>query len=413
MKIAVWHNLHSGGAKRALHQQIRGLVERGHVIEVWSPNERDLDFASLSEFAPEHIRPLGLTDGMTRLERLGVRAASKRVLARMDAHCRRCADEIDAGGFDLLFAGSCYHLALTSIGRYSSLPSVVYLQEPRRFLYEALPQLPWAAPPPLREAGWSMTALKRALQHRRDVRSGGIQMREEIRNARGFDHILCNSLFSRESILRAYGLDAEVCYLGVDADQFRYVDQPREDFILGLGAFARWKNPRLCIEAIAAIPAPRPPLVWVCNVEEPVHRAEMAAFALAQGVTLDIRLRIPDAELHDLLQRATAMIYTSRLEPFGLAPLEANACGAPVVATAEGGMRETVIDGVTGLLAGSTPASLAQAIQRLRDDPDLARRLGREGRRRVETFWSDQAATARLADKLEDAHARAVAARAA
>jgi glycosyltransferase involved in cell wall biosynthesis len=94
------------------------------------------------------------------------------------------------------------------------------------------------------------------------------------------------------------------------------------------------------------------------------------------------------------------MVFAPRLEPFGLVPLEAGACGTPVIVVAEGGLRETVVDGVNGLVADPTPAGMAAAIERLRDDAGLRVALGREGRRRVEERWSLAAAAKRLEAKL-------------
>jgi glycosyltransferase involved in cell wall biosynthesis len=73
-----------------------------------------------------------------------------------------------------------------------------------------------------------------------------------------------------------------------------------------------------------------------------------------------------------------------------------------VVAVAEGGVRETVVDGTNGLLADPSPAALGVALERVCGDPDLARRLGEEGRQFAETKWSYAAATKRLIDKLQD-----------
>src|SRR5438552_6287910 len=58
MKIAVWHNLSSGGAKRALYYQVKGLVERGHHVECWSPSTADEKYLPLGELAPEHTLPM-------------------------------------------------------------------------------------------------------------------------------------------------------------------------------------------------------------------------------------------------------------------------------------------------------------------------------------------------------------------
>ena len=90
------------------------------------------------------------------------------------------------------------------------------------------------------------------------------------------------------------------------------------------------------------------------------------------------------------------LLYAPRLEPFGLAPLEASACGVPVIAVAEGGVRETVVDGLNGLVVEHDPGAMAQALQRLLNDTDYAQELGRSGRRMVLEQWSLTAATERL-----------------
>jgi hypothetical protein len=54
MKIAVWHDLPSGGSKRALYQQIQGLITRGHQVECWCPSTADSRYLPLNTLCPEH-----------------------------------------------------------------------------------------------------------------------------------------------------------------------------------------------------------------------------------------------------------------------------------------------------------------------------------------------------------------------
>jgi glycosyltransferase involved in cell wall biosynthesis len=111
---------------------------------------------------------------------------------------------------------------------------------------------------------------------------------------------------------------------------------------------------------------------------------------------------ISDRDLVRTLGRAAMMLYTPRLEPFGYAPLEAGACATPVVALAEGGVRETIVHGVNGLL-GEDENGLARCVERLRHDPAFARALGTAARRTVEELWSIGAALDRLERHLEEA----------
>jgi glycosyltransferase involved in cell wall biosynthesis len=96
-------------------------------------------------------------------------------------------------------------------------------------------------------------------------------------------------------------------------------------------------------------------------------------------------------DVPELLASFDVFAFPSLFEGLCLAVIEAQAAGVPVVATPVGGIRETVVDGETGLLVPPRdPAALAAAIRRLLDDPDLARRLADEARRRVRERFSEQ-----------------------
>jgi glycosyltransferase involved in cell wall biosynthesis len=227
-----------------------------------------------------------------------------------------------------------------------------------------------------------------------------ILAREERLNASAFDLILVNSYFSREGLLRAYGLDSTVCYLGVDTQLFVNNRYPRENFVVSMGQLTPNKNVEFVIKAVAKIGVPRPRLVWIANRGADSYYEKMRSLAESCEVSFEARTSIGDTELVDILNRATAMVYAPRLEPFGLAPLEANACGLPVIAVAEGGVRETIIDGVNGLLVQHQPQAMAHAIERLRSDKHLAVQLSENGSELVREKWSVNAAVERLERQL-------------
>ncbi|HUS16145.1 MAG TPA: glycosyltransferase family 4 protein [Chloroflexia bacterium] len=398
MRIAVWHNLPSGGGKRALHHQLRGLIERGHQIEIWCPSSSDSSYLPLGSLAVEHAIPFNSqpqqAGGRVRQIWVDRQNATSRMQA-MESVCRRCADEINRGGFNLLFANSCFMYAAPFITRYSGLPTALYLQEPHRAYYEANPRLPWVAEP--RQKGASLRW--RLFAFARDATRLGIlrrQAREEWINASKADVMLVNSYYSRETMRRVYAVDAEVCYLGVDTILFRPGNSPRERFIAGLGSFFPNKGIEFALDAVARLAAPRPKLVWIGNSGDQRYIQELAMRATKLGVQLDVQFRVTDSTVVDILNRAALLLYTPYLEPFGLAPLEANACATPVVAVPEGGVRETVHDGVNGLLADRDPQAAAVAMGRLLDDSELARTLGDNGRRYVEREWTWSLAVDRL-----------------
>jgi glycosyltransferase involved in cell wall biosynthesis len=399
MRIAVWHNLRSGGGKRALYDHVTGLLARGHTLEAWCPPTADREYLPLSSLIAEHVVDLAWpTNRLT--DKFGITSVTARQLAAMDTHCRTCAEEIDRGGFDILFANCCVFFRTTPIGRFVRIPSVIYLGEPYRWLYEALPRLPWLAPPGRSASLLKSSTLKAAIRDWRDIRNSRLQAREEFENAAGFGRILVNSYFSRESVLRAYGLDADVCYLGINSDLFVDKNLNRTQSLVGLGSITREKNVRFCIDAIGKLSAPRPALIWVANGADANYLREMKALAHSREVVFEPKVAVPDSELVDILNHAMALLYAPRLEPFGLAPLEANACGLPVIAVAEGGVRETVVDQVNGLLVENNPVAMAEAIARLSSDPSLARKLGAKARHAVKENWDLNAAIDRLEQKL-------------
>ena len=406
MKIAVWHNLPSGGGRRALFNHVKGLVEMGHHVEVWCPSTAVTSFLPLDGIAIEHVVPIDwdMTPEPNQVKRvLRARWYVPRKIKSMNSHCQRCADEIHAGNFDVLFANSCWLFYAPSIGRFVNLPKVLYLQEPARMLYEASPRLPWAALENDGRHAWNPKHWARLAGDFVNVNLLRLQVREELRNASAFDKLLVNSLFSRESVLRAYNLEASVCYLGIDTQKFWDMDLPRENFVIGVGAYSKSKRIEFVIDAIARVQERRPKLIWVGNAGTNAYMSSLEHYALEHGVELELKQNIDDESLTLLLNTAMAMIYAPRLEPFGFVPLEANACGLPVLGVAEGGLRETIIDGLNGFLVEPDPDAMAHSIQRLINDPKLGYQLGKSGRKQVAEHFSLDSANRRLEYFLADA----------
>ncbi|WP_174189488.1 glycosyltransferase [Nocardia barduliensis] len=108
--------------------------------------------------------------------------------------------------------------------------------------------------------------------------------------------------------------------------------------------------------------------------------------------------QVPRARMAPLLRSADVAVCTPWYEPFGITPLEAMACGVPVVAAAVGGLIDTVVDGVTGrLIPPRAPAELAAAVGDLLVEPETREAYGRAGHDRVEARYSwDRIATETL-----------------
>jgi glycosyltransferase involved in cell wall biosynthesis len=208
---------------------------------------------------------------------------------------------------------------------------------------------------------------------------------------------VANSFFTREALYRIYGVDARVLYLGVDLETFHPLDLPRENMVLSVGALIPRKGFDFVVESLERIPKHlQPALVVVSNYEEPAERVYLEELAAARGVALRVRTRVSTDELVHLYNAAVCTVYAPIMEPFGLVPLESMACGTPVVAVKEGGVRESILHGQTGLLTNRHAEQFAAAIRTLLENEELAGRYGEQARQYVLEHWSWGEAVQRL-----------------
>lgn len=300
---------------------------------------------------------------------------------------RKLAAIIDAGGYDAVLVHSCFTTQTPPILQYLRTPSVYYCHEPLRGVHEALisggPFVPWFAPA-------SMLLRRMAAA-------------SEYNGLRSATRVLCNSHFVRETLLRIYGVDSEVNYLGVDTSVFHPLDVEREHAVVSVGAMAPFKCHEFIIESISRIPsAKRPLLRIVCGRYNPGGRIDLERLCQDKSVAVEFYPDISDAELVSIYCRSKATVYAPILEPFGLVPIESMACGTPVVAVCEGGIRETVIDGVTGLLTKRDPDEFADAVTRVVSDPKMIREMGGAGQKDVDKKWTWDASVSKLRRTLEE-----------
>jgi GT2 family glycosyltransferase/glycosyltransferase involved in cell wall biosynthesis len=176
--------------------------------------------------------------------------------------------------------------------------------------------------------------------------------------------------------LRELNLQPHAIPPGVNLDTFHELDLEREDdVVLTVGRTNPLKNLDLTLEAWHAIPNGRPEL-WMFGIEPELGERPGARYFV----------RPSDAEVNELLNRATALVQTSRHEGFCLPLLEAMAAGAPVVCTDAHGNRDFCRDGDNCLMVQDDPASVRAAMERLLGDRELRERLSAEGRRTAERY---------------------------
>jgi glycosyltransferase involved in cell wall biosynthesis len=207
--------------------------------------------------------------------------------------------------------------------------------------------------------------------------------------------LITNSCFTASNVTRIYGRHAQVCLPGVDAERFSPArERSRGNWLLSVGEIRPEKGFDFLIEAVARIPSDRrPPLRLIGNASNDKEVAYLRGLARNLDVVLQIETNVDIDTLVERYNEAALVVYAPVREPLGLVALEAMACEAAVVGVNEGGVRETVVDSVTGRLVERNLEQFAATVQELLDDADLRESYGREGRKRVLDCWSwDRAA---------------------
>lgn len=153
------------------------------------------------------------------------------------------------------------------------------------------------------------------------------------RTAEGVTHFVAISQTVQRRITECYGRDSIVIYPPVDTDFYHPAALPRQDFYLAVSAFAPYKRLDLAIRACNALR--RTLLLIGCGQDERRLRA-------LAGPTIHFLGWQPDVVIRDHLRRCRALLFPGE-EDFGIVPVEAQACGAPVIAFGRGGATETIL----------------------------------------------------------------------
>lgn len=179
------------------------------------------------------------------------------------------------------------------------------------------------------------------------------------RSANGVDHFVANSAFIARRIRKVYRREAVVIHPPVDIHGFP-LQTEKEDFYLSASRMVPYKRVPLVVEAFARMPGRR--LVVIGDGPD-LERVKALATPNVQVLGF-----LPTAALVSHMQRARALVFAAE-EDFGIAPVEAQACGTPVIAYGRGGSLETVRGGddadATGLFFDAqTPEAICEAVER-------------------------------------------------
>lgn len=182
----------------------------------------------------------------------------------------------------------------------------------------------------------------------------------DYRTAAGVDHFVANSKFIGRRIRKVYGRSSDVIYPPVDVAAFEFFAE-KEDFYLTASRMVPYKRMDVIVAAFSQMPEKR-----LVVIGDGPDMAELKAMA---GSNVQFLGYQPFEELRSHMQRARAFVFAAE-EDFGITPVEAQACGTPVIAFGKGGSLETVVDSPdpakrTGVwFSEQSPGSLREAVAR-------------------------------------------------
>lgn len=206
------------------------------------------------------------------------------------------------------------------------------------------------------------------------------------------DAYIAHCSAAKEFVIRELktGKDVKVIHIGVDTDFFKPVSS--ESVYLKEGGFKiltiarlhKYKGLEYLIKAMTSVVDKHPDVKLYIKGKGPEEenlKKMVAKFGLSNNIIF-LKEAIPGDKMPDFYSECDLYVQPSIIEPFGFAVLEAAACGKPVVGTKTGGMKDTIVDGITGFSVQPANAEeLSRAIIKLIDDKILLMKMGESARK--------------------------------
>ncbi len=233
-------------------------------------------------------------------------------------------EQFDLREYDLILSSS--HAVAKGVLTHQNQLHISYVYTPIRYAWDLYHQY-------MKESGLDKGIkglIARYILHR-------IRM-WDVSTANRVDYYIAISKYIARRIKKIYGKESKVIYPPVDVDKFT-LRTDKEDFYLTASRLVPYKKVDLIVEAFSKT---NKKLVVVGDGPDMKKIKEKA------GKNVEIIGYQPDEVLIDLMQRAKAFVFAAE-EDFGIAPVEAQACGTPVICFGKGGASETVVNMITGV----------------------------------------------------------------
>jgi glycosyltransferase involved in cell wall biosynthesis len=245
---------------------------------------------------------------------------------------------MDVRGYDLILSSSSAYAKGVRKGRGSA--HLCYCHTPMRFAWDFESYMEGVSIPKWAKAGAKLLTYPLRLWDRG--------------NTRGVDILVANSTVVQSRIKKLYGVSAPIIFPPVDVGRFEVADAAPDESFLIVSRLVSYKRIDLAVEACTRLGRK------LIVIGEGPDRKRLESLA---GPSVSFLGRRSDEEVTAHMKRCKAFLFPG-IEDFGITPLEANACGRPVIAYGEGGALDTVVPNVTGMFfLKQSPEALMQTIQ--------------------------------------------------
>lgn len=352
MKIALFYNLGYGGAKRSVQEQVKSLKKFGHQVDVYTTYLIDDEFnpAHFSDNEYKYVfNPFSLNFPI-----IGRLISDLSIFINLKNTHKKIANDIDRKDYDVVLAHIDHYTQSPFVLRFLKTKSAYYCMEPLRIVYEYSLRIPD-----------DLNILNKIYE----FFNRSIRKKIDIVNSRSATQILSISNFCKAYCAQVYDKYPSVVYLGVDERKFKPLNAKKKNQILYFASKDYIFGFDLIEKALKKIPQSKRPTL---KIVDGVNKKE----------------RISDLEVINLYNESIITLSLSRLDTFGLVPIESMACGTPVIATDMPGYREIIENTNAGFLIEFNENELAEMIMYLIDNPIIARKMGENGRKQVLKKWT-------------------------
>lgn len=346
MKIAIFHELDFGGARRTVNEFAKRLsivfdVDLYYVND--KKKEAVKDTFNKVFFYPFYPKSWKGNNWRVKLYKDTVELAN---LYRLH---KKIAIKIRSEKYDYVFVHPSKFTQAPFLIRFLKNKCIYYCQEPLRMVYD--PNLS------------SISHIKFP-KNIYEFINRKIRKWIDAENFKNASIVLANSNFSRDFLEKSYGRKVEVCYLGVDTTFFKPQNIDKYYDVLFIGN--KDKNHNLLVDAFKLFK----------------KKLKVKTIFRENGQSLS------EKDLVTIYNKSKILVSLNQNEPFGLIPLEAMACGIPVIAIREGGYKESIIDNQTGFLISRDSAELYSKIRKILSNEKLRKDLGKNARENIIKNWT-------------------------